>query len=134
MKIDFYAPKNYYGFHLVAFLGYMCLWVFIWLLPGDGNVFAFIGMPIFFFFLILPIPLYAFEWLLNSKVKNQFFLKNKVYDIFFDIGCLLYFIPIYGLAFRCDKERLPAILILLTIFITIRILKFLQDRREKKTL
>lgn len=140
MKIDFYAPKNYYGFHLVALLGYMCLWVFIWISPFDddvcsnGGVAALLGIIIISaIFYLLPMPFYLLEWLLNSKVKNQFFLNNKVYDFFFDLGCLFNLLPIVW-QFETCKFRLLPFAILFALFATIRILKFLQDMREKKTL
>lgn len=58
----------------------------------DGNVIGFIVCPIYiaiyFFILIISIFVYIFETSKNLKLKNKFILENKIYNMFFILGCI----------------------------------------------
>lgn len=139
MKIDFYAPKKYYGTHILAFGGWITLLAFLYFLPpckqyssdsSAGIVYGLVSLiPLDFLF--AAIIVYVLEFLYNSNVKINFILANNFYDLFFDFGLLCCFLPVFWF-YICFDFRLIAVGIFFLIFLIIRLLKYLQRKFEKK--
>lgn len=139
MKIDFYAPKNYYGSHILAFSGWLSFFVFIFItifkLTSQSNTYFF-----FYYLPLMPFPIglflismifYCVEWLFNSKVKNLFLLKNKFYDFYFDLGLICLPFPIFWIG-NVKYIKYKYLIILLILFLSIRLLKFGQNKIKTK--
>lgn len=86
--------KNSLSANIIAISGWVIvsypLFIKFFCSSFDGNVIGFIVSPIYlsiyFFTLIIAILVYIFEVSKNSKLKNKFILKNKIYNIFFILG------------------------------------------------
>lgn len=134
MKINYFALKNYYALHILAFSGWMNLIIYNLLLPLNKNnchsgidyiLTLLLGCALFTIFLSFLV--YLFEWFFHTKVKNSFLLKNRIYDYFFDIGIICAFLPIAWLFTLCRFNIFPFIILIL-FFTTLRILKSRQHR------
>lgn len=137
MKLDFYAPKNYYGSHILAFGGWITFLSFLLIFPtgkdysgtGAGMIYGITSLiPIDF--LLIAILFYLLQTFFKTKAKNQFLLKNKTYDYFFDTGIILIFTPIFW--YDIIFFKFTTIFIIFIIFAVIRILKSLQNKSEKR--
>ena len=139
MKLDFYAPKKLYGTHVLALVGWLYTFIFWVIMPpskdtcgtGAADIIGFILFPVVLIFLNLVFATYVADWLFKSKIKNSFILNNIFYDIFLDIGISLFFIPIIWIMAVCDQSP-KYFLIIFVLFITIRLLKLLQKKSEKR--
>ena len=139
MKIDFYAPKKYYGTHALSYTGWILFVIFLFIvLPKTSTLgttlelyLMLIVIPLFLWLLLFSIMLYIYGWVFNKKIKNEILLKNNLYDYFFDIG--ISFLPltlIVCITIYFDKYLL--FLIIPFLFIFIRLLKYVQRKMEKR--
>ena len=138
MKLDLYAPKKLYGTHITAICGWISL-LFLQLTLPIGPNHNNSGIDFYIMLFLLPFMItiffivlnaYVADWLFKSKIKNSFILNNIFYDIFLDIGISLFFIPIIWVMAVCDQSP-KYFLIIFVLFITIRLLKLLQNKLEK---
>lgn len=132
MKIDFYAPKKFFGTHAAALSG----WLLLLLLkpavpigeyscgPGSGEHMAFFLFPAFLVIYSISLPAYVSDWVFKTRVKKQFFLTNIFYDIFLDAGIVLLLVPFFWL--KTCSPSLKNLLPLFALFIFIRVLKAAQ--------
>lgn len=136
MKIDFYAPKKYYGTHILAISGWITLFAFFKIVPlnvdntqgGVGIIYAIVSLiPIWF--LLLAIIVYSFEFFFKLKIKNCFLLQNKIYDYFFDAGIVFVLTPLFWTCYPTLKSLIP----LAFVFLLIRALKFFQRKKGKES-
>ncbi len=135
MKIDFYAPKKYYGTHALGICGWIILFLYEIFSP-IGKTQCLEGYFVFILFLYnavfvglgCVVVIYVMDLIFKFKLKNYFMLKNIFYDIFLDIGFVLNFIPLF---WWCDTE-IKDLLPLLILFIFIRLLKYVQRKMEKR--
>ena len=139
MKIDFYAPKKYYGTHALSYTGWILFVFFLIVIypfktiyrPALAFVMALIAGPLFLWLLLFSIMLYIYGWVFNKKIKNEILLKNNLYDYFFDIGIsFLSLILILWIMMYFDTYLL--FLIIPFLFIFIRLLKYVQRKMEKR--
>lgn len=139
MKIDFYAPKKYYGTHLISLFGYLNIFLFVWMNPygeivcsNGGSLAVLLMLLINVFFLLIIILFFMFELFFNSKVRNNFFLNNNVYDLIFDIGMVLSLLPLVWFQTECQFDIKPFVF-LFCLFLLIRALKFFQCKKGKES-
>lgn len=139
MKLDLYAPKKFFGTHVLAICGWIQLWLYYKIFPpvpdscggGAGDYMVFFLCPIMFLLLNIAVLFYAIGWVFKIRVKNQFLLNYVFYDMFVDLGILLWATPLIWLDGVCRPSPRPFVFFI-AIFLTIRILKFIQNRIEKK--
>ena len=139
MKLNLYALKKLYGTHITAICGWISL-LFLQLTLPIGQNHNNSGIDFYIMLFLLPFMItiffivlnaYVADWLFKSKVKNSFMLHNSFYDIFLDIGISLFFIPVIWIMAFFDESP-TYFLIIFVLFITIRLLKFFQNKSEKR--
>ena len=136
MKLDLYAPKNYYSSHVLALSGYVFLFFYICFNPYKGPVCDYGGLGgyiimlgLFVDSILIALFIYILEIFFKSKVKNTFLLKNQFYDFIFDLGLIFYLFPLIFLSCQCS---ITPFIFLILIFISIRLIKLFQKKIRKE--
>lgn len=138
MKIDFFAPKKFYGTHVMALLGFFHFKLALFI--GGTPEYLLFLFPLFFALYSIPAIFFIVEFSIKSHITNRFFLRNIFYDILCDVGLFLYITPFYVILISffpsfqhryLTKINLIPLFLLFLIFQALKIAQRIRERKQK---
>jgi len=135
-------PKITIAYNLLSILGWVILILSIKSLsdsyaqthPMDINSLVFVSLPLITMYSISIgscTIAYILECIFETQINNTSILNNKVYSYFFDLGLLLYALPILWLIGTYNYVILQTI-ILIGIYILFKIIQFAIKKIKNK--